>query len=44
MTAVTHGLGKVDKVDKVARRTFGLNDAGKQYQQTLVSVQILNER
>ena len=41
---ILNSADKIDKVDKVARRTFGLNDAGEQYQQTLVSVQILNER
>ena len=41
---ILNSADKIDKVDKVARRTFGLNDAREQYQQTLVSVQILNER
>ena len=41
---ILNSVDQIDKVDKVARRTFGLNDAGEQYQETLVSVQILNER
>jgi hypothetical protein len=41
---ILNSADKIDKVDKIARRTFGLNDAGEQYQQTLVNVAILNER
>ena len=41
---ILDSVDQIEKLDKVARRTFGLNDAGEQYQQTLVSIQILNER
>jgi hypothetical protein len=41
---ILDSVDQIEKLDKVARRTFGLNDAQEHYQQTLVSVQILNER
>ena len=41
---ILNSADKIDKVDKVARRNFGLNDGQTQVQNTLVSVQILNER
>ena len=41
---ILNSADKIDKVDKIARRNFGLNDGQTQVQNTLVSVQILNER
>jgi hypothetical protein len=41
---ILNSADKIDKVDKVARRTFGLNDAQTQIQQTLVDVTILDHR
>jgi hypothetical protein len=41
---ILDSVDQIEKLDKVARRTFGLNDAKEHYQQTLVSIQILNER
>jgi hypothetical protein len=41
---ILNSVDQIEKLDRVARRTFGLNDAREQYEQTLVSIQILNER
>jgi hypothetical protein len=35
-------IDEIEKLDEVARRTFGLNDAGEQHQQTIVNVAILD--
>jgi hypothetical protein len=35
-------IDEIEKLDKVARRNFGLNDAEEHYQNTLVNVAILN--
>jgi len=39
---ILNSVDQIEKLDKVARRTFGLNDAQTQHQQTLVNVNILN--
>jgi len=35
-------LKSVDRIDKLGRRTFGLDDSQAQDQQTFINVQILN--
>ena len=39
---ILNSVDEIEKLDKVARRTFGLNDAQTAYQQTTVNVNILN--
>ena len=39
---ILNSVDEIEKLDKVARRTFGLNDAQTQHHQTLVNVNILN--
>ena len=39
---ILKSVDEIDTLDKIGRRTFGLNDAQTQVQQTLVNVQILN--
>jgi hypothetical protein len=39
---ILDSVDQIEKLDKVARRTFGLNDAQTEIPQTLVNVAILN--
>jgi hypothetical protein len=39
---ILNSVDEIEKLDKVARRTFGLNDAQTQHQQSIVNVNILN--
>ena len=39
---ILDSVDEIEKLDKVARRTFGLNDAQTQHQQTIVNIAILD--
>jgi hypothetical protein len=39
---ILKSVDRIDKLDKVGRRTFGLDDSQAQDQQTFINVQILN--
>jgi hypothetical protein len=39
---ILKSVDRIDKLDKIGRRTFGLNDAETQARNTLVNVNILN--
>jgi hypothetical protein len=39
---ILKSVDRIDKLDKIGRRTFGLDDSQAQDQQTFINVQILN--